>query len=73
MPRLTTKGQVTVPKEIRKALGLVPGSRVRFTIRNGRCVLEKESKDDPLSRWVGFLNRPGDSDAILSEMRGSAR
>lgn len=73
MPRLTIKGQATIPKAIREALGLGPGSRIKFTIRDGQCVLEKEVKDDPFTRWVGFLNRPGDSDAILAEMRGPAK
>jgi AbrB family looped-hinge helix DNA binding protein len=29
---LTTKGQVTIPLEIREALGLLPGTRVVFDI-----------------------------------------
>ncbi len=73
MSKLTIKGQATVPKSIREALSLRPGSRIKFTIRNGRCVLEKETNDDPFAKWVGFLNRPGDTDAILDEMRGPAR
>lgn len=73
MPKLTIKGQATIPKAIRESLGLGPGSRIKFTIRNGRCVLEKDVKDDPVAKWIGFLNRPGDSDAILAEMRGSTK
>jgi AbrB family looped-hinge helix DNA binding protein len=73
MSKLTIKGQATVPKPIREALGLRPGSRIKFTIQNGRCVLEKETIDDPLAKWVGFLHRPGDSDAVLGEMRGPTK
>lgn len=73
MPRLTVKCQATIPKAIREALGLGPGSRITFTIRDGQCVLEKEVKDDPLAKWVGFLRRTGDSDALLAEMRGPAK
>ena len=32
MPRMTSKGQVTIPKRIRDHLGLKPGSEVEFTI-----------------------------------------
>ncbi|MCA3018568.1 MAG: AbrB/MazE/SpoVT family DNA-binding domain-containing protein [Rhodocyclaceae bacterium] len=29
---ITVKGQVTIPKQIRDSLGLVPGSKVEFTL-----------------------------------------
>lgn len=73
MPKLTIKAQTTIPKAVREALGLRPGSSVKFTLRGRRCVLEKETREDPLARWVGFLNRPGNSDETLDEMRGPAR
>ena len=41
---ISRKGQVTVPKEIRKALGLEPGSRVRFELKDGYAVLLPEPK-----------------------------
>lgn len=37
--RLTSKCQVTVPREIRKALRLEPGNLVWFTVEEGRAVL----------------------------------
>lgn len=39
---LTVKGQVTIPKQIRDALGLTPGSAVDFAVnRDGQVVLHK--------------------------------
>ena len=39
---LTIKGQVTIPKQIRDALGLVPGTPIDFAVnRNGEVVLHK--------------------------------
>ncbi|MBK6615673.1 AbrB/MazE/SpoVT family DNA-binding domain-containing protein [Ottowia sp.] len=39
---LTVKGQVTIPKQIRDALGLTPGSAVDFAVnRDGEVVLHK--------------------------------
>jgi AbrB family looped-hinge helix DNA binding protein len=39
---LTVKGQVTIPKQIRDALGLAPGSAVDFAVnRDGQVVLHK--------------------------------
>jgi AbrB family looped-hinge helix DNA binding protein len=37
---LTSKGQVTIPKDIRDALGLKPGSKVRFELgADGNAVI----------------------------------
>jgi AbrB family looped-hinge helix DNA binding protein len=42
---LTSKGQVTIPKKVREALGLKPGSSVEFTVsRDGQVVLHKRDK-----------------------------
>ncbi len=39
--RVTSKGQVTVPKAIREALGIQEGDSLLFTIRDKQVVLEK--------------------------------
>ena len=39
---MTIKGQVTIPKQIRDALGLVPGVRLDFAVnREGEVVLQQ--------------------------------
>lgn len=38
---LTSKGQVTIPVEIRRLLGLRPHDRVRFTVRDGQVFVER--------------------------------
>lgn len=37
--RMTSKGQLTVPKPVREALGLTAGSRVVFTVEEDRAEL----------------------------------
>jgi AbrB family looped-hinge helix DNA binding protein len=37
---MTSKGQVTIPAEIRKALGLKPRDKVSFRVENGHVHLE---------------------------------
>jgi antitoxin PrlF len=38
---LTSKGQITLPKPVRDALGLKEGDRVLFRVLEGRAVLAK--------------------------------
>lgn len=39
--RVTTKGQVTIPVEIRRMLGVQPRDRVEFQLENGRVRLAR--------------------------------
>ena len=39
--RMTSKGQVTVPAELRRELGLEPGDRVEFVWENGSVSIRK--------------------------------
>lgn len=42
---MTSKGQLTVPAEIRQALGLAPGTRIRFTpLPDGTIVMRAKSR-----------------------------
>ena len=44
--RITSKGQITLPKEVRDALGVEPGDRVAFRIQeDGAVVVEPETLD----------------------------
>lgn len=44
--KLTTKGQVTIPKEVRDQLNLKPGDRIDFTKdRTGRFSIEPIKSD----------------------------
>src|SRR5581483_10522625 len=37
---VTSKGQVTIPKKIRQALGITPGSKVEFDLESGGARLK---------------------------------
>jgi antitoxin PrlF len=37
---LTSKGQVTVPVEVRRRLGLKPNEKIAFTVEDGRAHIE---------------------------------
>jgi antitoxin PrlF len=42
--KITTKGQVTIPGEIRAALGLLPHTEVVFELRAGEAVIRKSER-----------------------------
>jgi AbrB family looped-hinge helix DNA binding protein len=41
LSRLSAKGQVTVPKEIREILGLKPGDMIAYEVQNGTVTLRR--------------------------------
>jgi AbrB family looped-hinge helix DNA binding protein len=44
---LTSKGQVTVPKEVRDALGLKPRDKVEMFVKDGAIWLRKADSSSP--------------------------
>lgn len=55
---LTSKGQVTIPKAVRDALGLATGDRVEFRrLADGSIRLEAARRD--ARALAGLLHRPG--------------
>lgn len=56
---ISSKGQVTVPAEVRERLGLRPGSMVTFELRGDGVLLRKGTAGEhPVDRLFGLL-RPG--------------
>jgi antitoxin PrlF len=53
---ISSKGQVTVPIEVRRRLGLKEGDRVEFVFEDGRTVLRPARTDEnPFLAYVGIL------------------
>jgi antitoxin PrlF len=44
MYKITSKGQVTIPKEIREELGLLPGTEVEFVREAGEARVRRAAK-----------------------------
>ena len=49
---LTSKGQITLPKDIREHLGVESGDRLNFEIRDGAVVIEPETVEISTLRGV---------------------
>lgn len=70
--RVTSKGQVTIPKEVRDRLGIGPGDEVEFVDDGGVTVIRKEIRESPFREYRGYLKHLAgrDSDEVVDEMRG---
>lgn len=74
--RLTSKGQVTIPKRIRDALNLAPGCAVDFSVNHeGDVVIRKLEdqaghKPDRFEAARGKADIPWRTDALMALLRG---
>jgi len=70
LAKITSKGQTTIPKEIRDYLQLAPGDRVMFMQRDGEVILRPVTQT--LLDLRGSINpqrRPEDFDAVRQEVK----
>jgi antitoxin PrlF len=73
MAIVSSKGQVTLPKHVREALGLRPGTELSFEVQPGQVILRKEVPEGRLARWRGHLREGAagrSTDDVITEMRG---
>jgi antitoxin PrlF len=64
---MTTKGQVTVPREIRDRLGLKSGDKMAFTmLSDGTVVMRPKTRR--LADLAGSLTRPGQPKIAIEDM-----
>ena len=64
--RVTSKGQVTIPIDIRDQFGIQPNTEVRFVVRNREVVLEKV-------HGKGSMQRPSRGETVVTRLRHVAR
>ncbi|HEY2395458.1 MAG TPA: AbrB/MazE/SpoVT family DNA-binding domain-containing protein [Rudaea sp.] len=58
--RVTSKGQVTIPQDVRRSLGIAPSSEVEFVREGGRVWLRKRKPGPARGR------------SLVTRMRGRA-
>lgn len=69
--KVGAKGQVVVPEEIRRALGIRPGTEVEFDLREKEAILRKSNAREALEDFFNDLPKKKklviDSDALYDE------
>jgi AbrB family looped-hinge helix DNA binding protein len=57
MPRVTQKGQVTIPRQIRAVLSINTGDEVVFEMDKNQVIKKKKAAADRnFKKYVGFLS-----------------
>lgn len=65
---LTASGQITVPQDIRKRLGLKPGDRIMFSLlSDGTLVVRPRNRR--VADLAGILHKRGQAIVPISEMK----
>ena len=68
---VSSKGQITLPAEVREQLGLVPGTAVQFEVRAGAVVIRKGAGTaHPVDQMFGHLRLGQPVDDLIDAMRG---
>ena len=63
--KVTAKGQTTLPRDVRTALGVAAGDTVRYIVEGGRVQILKARH---VSELAGMLHRPGQRAVSVDEM-----
>jgi len=68
---MSSKGQLTVPIELREKLGLEAGTVIQFELRDGAIFMRKGTRSHhPVDELFGHLHVGKPVDDLLDEMRG---
>ncbi|MGR3304162.1 MAG: AbrB/MazE/SpoVT family DNA-binding domain-containing protein [Candidatus Scalindua sp.] len=70
MSKVTRKYQITIPINVRKTLGIIPGSEVDIVSKGGDFVLKANPVEDLKRVWKGRFKSKKSSDEYLVEIRG---
>lgn len=70
MTRVTSKGQVTIPKEICDELGLRPGDEVTFEETEDGYVIQKDVDENRFEKWRGVADTGASVEEQMRELRG---
>ena len=70
--RITSKGQVTIPKEVRDQFGLRSGDAIEWEARSAALQVRKIASPSPFDKWRGYLKhlKGQNPDELVRNMRG---
>ena len=72
MPRITSKGQITIPQEIRNRFGFIPGTDVDIIVEGSKALIVKTKHENQFMKWLGRGQKTNrkDLDHMVDQVRG---
>lgn len=72
MPRITSKGQITIPQDIRNKFGFMPGMEVEVIAEGNKALIVKSRRENIFMKWLGRGKRKSkmEADQMVDEIRG---
>ena len=70
MATVTSKGQITIPKKVRDALGIRTGSELAFEVEGESIRVRKIEDRRKIDRWRGALDLGEPVDDFVDRLRG---
>jgi AbrB family looped-hinge helix DNA binding protein len=72
MPKITSKGQITIPQDIRNKFGFLPGVEVDIVPEDNKALIVKSARENMFLKWLG-RGKPRnkkDIDLLVHKLRG---
>jgi len=72
MPKITSKGQITIPQAIRNKFGFIPGMDVEIIVDGSKALIVKSRDEDKFMKWLGRGKKQSKTsmDRMVDQLRG---
>lgn len=72
MPRITSKGQITIPQDIRNKFGFLPGIEVDVIAEGNKALIVKCRRENRFIKWLGRGKKRSktEADRLVDDIRG---
>ena len=69
--KITSKGQITIPVEVRHALNIQEGDVINFEVIKGQAIMQPANQESVFSRYAGALreNKELSAKDIVEEIK----
>ena len=72
VPKVTRKGQITIPQDVRSRFSFLPGTEVDIVTEGNKVLIVKTRRKNAFLKWLGKgkLRSKEGVDIFISQLRG---